>query len=82
MAVEVSHYDPSNIALIPRISVSSSPDLWISAAGVDVLHQDKKSFFGPMFSVSSESVKASDREAVVWTKMSLLIADRHLCCVF
>ena len=24
---------PSNIILIPRISVSSSPDLWISAAG-------------------------------------------------
>ena len=24
---------PSNITLIPRISVSSSPDLWISAAG-------------------------------------------------
>ena len=24
---------PSNITLIPRTSVSSSPDLWISAAG-------------------------------------------------
>ena len=24
---------PSSITLIPRISVSSSPDLWISAAG-------------------------------------------------
>ena len=46
VAVEVSHYDPfspsgwmvwrrlpSNINLIPRTSVSSSTDLWVSAAG-------------------------------------------------
>ena len=48
---------------------------------VDVLHQDKKFSFGPMFSVSSEGVKASDREAVVWTKMSLLnAADIYVVC--
>ena len=48
---------------------------------VDVLHQDKKSSFEPMFSVSSESVKASDREALVWTKMSLLnAADIYVVC--
>ena len=48
---------------------------------VDVLHQDKKSSFGPMFSVSSESVKASDREALVWAKMSLLnAADIYIVC--
>ena len=34
-----------------------------------------------MFSVSSESLKASDREAVVWTKMSLLnAADIYVVC--
>ena len=48
---------------------------------VDVLHEDKKSSFGPMFSVSSESLKASDRESVVWTKMSLLdAADIYVVC--
>ena len=39
---------------------------------VDVLHQNKKFSFGPMFSDSSESLNAFDREAVVWTKKSLL----------
>ena len=34
-----------------------------------------------MFSVSSESLKASDREAVVWTEMSLLnAADIYVVC--
>ena len=34
-----------------------------------------------MFSVSSESVKASDREAVVWAKMSLLnAANIYIVC--
>ena len=48
---------------------------------VDVLHQDKKSSFEPMFSVSSESVRASDREAVVWAKMSLLnAANIYIVC--
>ena len=34
-----------------------------------------------MFSVSSESLKAPDREAVVWTEMSLLnAADIYVVC--
>ena len=48
---------------------------------VDVLHQNKKSFFGPMFSISSESLKASDREGVVLSKMRLLNAgDIYVVC--
>ena len=70
---------PSSISFIPRTSVSLSPGLWISAAGV--LHQNKESSFRPMFSVSSESLKAPDREAVVWTEMSLLnAADIYVVC--
>ena len=47
---------------------------------VNVLCQNKSSF-GAMFSVSSESLKASDREAVVWTKTSRLnAADIYFVC--
>ena len=64
---------PSSITLIPRISVSSSPNLWISAAGKMFFTRIRSPPLGPC-SLSSESVKASDRDAVVWTKMSLLNA--------
>ena len=48
---------------------------------VDVFHQNEKSSFGPMFSVSSESLKASDRGAVVWTEISPLnAADIYVVC--
>ena len=58
---------PSNI-LIPRISVSSSPDLWIFAAGKSHV-------------LSLLKVLKPDRETVVWTKMSFLNAvDIYAVC--
>ena len=63
---------PLNISVIPRTSVSSSIDLWIWAVGY---------MFGPMVSVSSEGVRASGREGVVWTEIRLLnAADIDVVC--